>query len=295
LMPDAPQIWNSKAYAEAFSGDLENAKKSAQRYQALAPDDANSYDSLGEIVYMHGHFAEAAASFQTGFQKLPNAFGANMLRKAAWAHLREGNVAEADKVFAQYIEFRQKLGDTFIPLRQAQWAYLGGKHDAAKQQLESFAVEKSNSYAWAQLSIWERFEGQQSKAMEYAQKAIQGLASAPQYRNPVAIAAVLALPNAASEVWKQRMNGQPIAAIGMLISGDPDGAAQFLGEVRSKISPLQEYYWKDLHAVALYRAGKKDQAKVLLTIYSLPEAEEDAIVLCFAFPADQEIRRELKK
>ena len=91
------------------------------------------------------------------------------------------------------------------------------------------------------------------------------------------------------------MNGQPIAAIGMLVSKEPAEAAQFLEEARSKINPLQEYYWKDLHAIALYRSGKKAQAKALLTSYSLPEAEEDAVVLCFAFPADQQIRKELAK
>ncbi len=295
IMPESAQLWNSKGYAEAFSGDFENAQKSIQRYQAAAPDDANFYDSSGEILFLQGHFAEAAASFQTGFQKLPNAFGANMLRKAAWAHLRSGNVAEADKVFGQYVEFRQKMNDPFIPLRQAQWVYLTGKQDAAKRQLQSFAVEKKNPFAWAQLSIWERFEEHPAKAVEYAQKAMQGLPDAPQYRNTVAIAAVLAQPNAPAIVWKQRMNGQPIAAIGMLVSKEPAEAAQFLEEVRAKINPLQEYYWKDLHAIALYRSGKKAQAKALLTSYSLPEAEEDAVVLCFAFPADQQIRKELGK
>ena len=185
--------------------------------------------------------------------------------------------------------------DPFAPIERAQWEYLTGAQAAAKEHLEKFANESKLPNAWAQLSFWARFEGDQTKAAQLAQKAVSGLASSPQFRNSVAIAYVLAQPNAPAPVWIQRLNGSPAASIGMLASGDYTGAAQFLEQVRTRMNPLQEYYWRDLNAIALFRAGKKEEAKTLLRFYSLPETTEDSFILCFAFPADQEIRRQLAK
>ena len=295
LLPNSPSLWNAKGYAEAFGGDLNGAVQSMQRYQAVSPGDSNAYDSLGEIYFMYGRFAEAEASFLAGFAQQPGAQGGAMMRKAAWARLRSGDVAGSKKLFDQYLEFRKKNNDPFEPLARAQWEYFSGAKSAAKEHLEKFATESKFPNAWAQLSIWARFEGDQTKAAQLAQKAVAGLAAAPQFRNPVAFAYLLAQPNAPANVWIQRMNGSPVASLGMLASGDYVGAAQFLDQLREKTNPLQEYYWRDLNAIALFRAGKKDQAKALLRFYSLPETAEDSILLCYAFPADQEIRRELAK
>ena len=295
ILPDSPQLWNSKAYAEAFAGEFASAQKSIERYRILVPEDPNTFDSFGEILYLQGKFAEAEVAFLAGFAKQPEAFGGAMMRKGAWSRLRAGDLAGANKIYSQFIAFRKSKNDPFVPLREAQWLYLTGHHADAKTRLLEFANQSKSPVTWAQLSIWERKEGNQPKASEYAQKAIQALPAAPQQRNAVAIAALLAQPNASAEVWKQRMNGQPIAAIGMLASNQFSEAAQFLEQVRTKMNPLQESYWKDLHAIALYRAGNKDAAKALLKTYSLPETEEDGIVLCFAYPADQQIRRELAK
>ena len=295
ILPDSPQLWNSKAYAEAFSGQFPDAQKSIERYRTLVPEDPNAFDSLGEILYLQGKFAEAEVAFLAGFAKQPEAFAGAMMRKGAWSRLRAGDVAGANKIYSQFIAFRKSKNDPFVPLREAQWLYLTGMRADAKTRLLELANQTKSPVAWAQLSIWERSEGNQPKASEYAQKAVQALPTAPQQRNAVAIAALLAQPNASAEVWKQRMNGQPIAAIGMLASNQFAEAAQFLEQVRAKMNPLQESFWKDLHAIALYRAGNKDAAKALLKTYSLPETEEDGIVLCFAYPADQQIRKELAK
>lgn len=295
LLPNSAPLWNAKGYAEAFGGDLNGAVQSMQRYQAVSPGDTNANDSLGEVYYMYGRFAEAEASFVHGFAKQPGAQGGAMMRKAAWARLRSGDATGSRKLFDQYLDFRKKNNDPFEPLERAQWEYFTGARTAAKERLEKFAAESKFPNAWAQLSIWARFEGDQPRAAQLAQKAVAGLASAPQFRNPVAIAFVLAQPNAVAGVWVQRLNGSPIASVGMLASGDYAGAAQFLDQVRAKMNPLQEYYWRDLHAIALFKVGKKDEAKALLRLYSLPETTEDSIILCFAFPGDQEIRRELAK
>ena len=295
LLPDSPTLWNSKGYAEAFGGDLNGAVQSMQRYQALSPTDSNANDSLGEIYYMHGRFAEAEASFLAGFAKQPNALGGAMMRKAAWSRLRSGDVAGSKKLFDQYLQFRKKNNDPFEPIERAQWEYLTGAQPAAKERLEKFAIESKLPNAYAQLSLWARFEGDQPKAAQLAQKAVAGLARSPQFRNSVAVAYVLAQPNAPAPVWIRRFNGSAAASVGMLLSGDYAGAAQFLEQVRAKTNPLQEYYWRDLHSIALFRAGKKEEAKALLRLYSLPETTEDSFLLCFAFPADQEIRRQLAK
>ncbi len=295
ILPDSPQLWNSKAYAEAFAGEFANAQKSIEKYRNLVPEDPNTFDSLGEILYLQGKFAEAEVAFLAGFAKQPEAFGGAMMRKGAWARLRAGDLAGANKIYSQFIAFRKSKNDPFIPLRETQWLYLTGLHSEAKTLLLEFTNQTKSPVGWAQLSIWERNEGNRPKASEYAQKAVQALPSAPQQRNAVAIAALLSQPDASAEVWKQRMNGQPIAAIGMLASNQFADAAQFLEQVRARMNPLQESYWKDLHAIALYRAGNKDAAKALLKTYSLPETEEDGIVLCFAYPADQKIRTESAK
>ena len=295
LLPNSPALWNSKGYAEAFGGDLKAAIISMQRYQALSPGDSNANDSLGEIYYMHGRFAEAEASFVAGFDKQPSAQGGAMMRKAAWSRLRAGDLPGADKLFDQYLEFRTKNNDPFEPLTRAQWEYLTGRRKEAKARLEKFAAESKLPNVLAQQSIWARFEGDQPKASQLAQRAVSGLATAPQFRNPVAAAFLLSQPNAPAADWIKRFNGSPLSAIGMIASGDHAGAMQFLENLRSRSNPLQEYYWRDLLAISSFRVGKKEQAKALLSLYSFPEPAEDSIVLCFAYPADQQVRHELLK
>ena len=295
LRPASIQTWNSKAYSEAFLGDFEAAKKSLERYRELSPNDANVDDSIGEIYYMSGRFAEAEASFKAAFAKKPSFIGGNTMRKAAWARLRAGDVKGASSNYAEFIAFRKGLNDPSVELRLGQWEYLSGNRAAAKARLEKLASDAKHPAAAGQLSIWARSEGDRSKAEDWARKSIQSLPAAPQLRGVVGVAATLAQPDATAEVWKARFGGHPYAAVGMMASGHYEEAALHLAQARSKMNPLQEFFWRDLEAIALNKAGKKDQARKLLATYSLPETEEDAVVLCFAYPADAEARKQLGK
>ena len=295
LNPNAPQSWNLKAYVEVFLDNYKAAYQSVARYKALAPEDPNTQDSLGEIQYMFGKFAEAEEAFKAGFSKSPSFLGGTLLRKAAWARLRLGDLKGADANFGEYIEYRKSINDPFVEQRLGIWEYLSGNPAAGKTRLEKFAADGKHPAAYAQLAVWARLEGDRTKAEQFARMAVQTLAAMPQARGAVSIAAVLSQPDAGAEVWKTRFNDQPVAAIGMLLSGHYEQASAYLEKAREKMSPLSESYWRDLHAVALYKSGKTEQSAKLLARYCLPENEEDSILLGFAYPAESEIRKVLLK
>jgi Flp pilus assembly protein TadD len=155
LVPTNIVFWNTLAYAQAFAGDLEAAKRSIEEYRKLQPSDANSLDSLGELNFYEGSFAEAEKLFLQANALNNSALGGGELYRAALCRYLLGDLAKADELARQYLDYRNKHNDPLVAVREAVWLYTSGRKDEARQKVQSIP----SPVAKTQLAIWEIAEG----------------------------------------------------------------------------------------------------------------------------------------
>ena len=151
--PDDTELWNQLGYAQALAGDLESARKSFERYGQDPAHAANALDSEGEASFLNGKFAEAEKLFLAAHAKNGALPGGVDLLKAAYSHWLEGDLPGADKVFSQYMAFRNQEKDPLVLWRQAVWEYSTGRMDAAIARLSNVTGPAAN-VANAQLALW---------------------------------------------------------------------------------------------------------------------------------------------
>ena len=72
LFPDYPAALNELAYAEAFSGNLDQGYVVLDRYVQLQPDQPNPYDSYGEILRASGQYDAALEKYRMAIRVDPN-------------------------------------------------------------------------------------------------------------------------------------------------------------------------------------------------------------------------------
>src|SRR5207253_1344762 len=83
--PNNPAFLNSLAYVQAFAGDLAGARASIEAYRKAAPNDANADDSLGEIHFFAGRYADAERNFVDAYRRNKALVGGHELYRAAVA------------------------------------------------------------------------------------------------------------------------------------------------------------------------------------------------------------------
>jgi tetratricopeptide (TPR) repeat protein len=126
---------NSLGYAEGESGDLEAAKKTFDAY-GQRPDQAiNALDSLGEVYFMNGRFADAEKYFAQESARDPNFLKGAPLMKAAYAHWLGGDLAGADALMQKYLAYLAAQNDPLAAWREAVWLYATGRRDQAIAEL----------------------------------------------------------------------------------------------------------------------------------------------------------------
>ena len=112
LVPTNIVFWNTLAYAQTFAGDFEGSKRSIAEYERLQPSDANPVDSLGELNFYEGKFAEAEKLFLQANAMNNAALGGGELYRAALCRYLLGDQAKADDLVRQYLDFRSKHNDS---------------------------------------------------------------------------------------------------------------------------------------------------------------------------------------
>jgi tetratricopeptide (TPR) repeat protein len=156
--PDDALTLNALGYAQFFKGDLDAARKSLEEYAKRPGQDANGADSLGEILFMAGQFAEAERLFKDAHTKSPNLLSGGDLMKAAYAHWLGGDLPGADKMMEDYFKYRSEHGDQSVIWRRAVWEYATGRPDAAASRLKS-AMGPVGEVAQRQLLVWQNAAG----------------------------------------------------------------------------------------------------------------------------------------
>lgn len=142
LMPDDAAALNLLGYAQALNGDLTVAKTTLEAYGKRPGQFSNSLDSLGEIHFLHGKFAEAEKYFEEAHRRDPQFLKGWDLYKASLARLLAGDAAGAERLFRQYTDTRvkaiagpQTLGPQELLL--AQWDWQNGRAEAAIQRIRN--------------------------------------------------------------------------------------------------------------------------------------------------------------
>lgn len=88
LDPDYVSALNALAYTYADMDSTDKAISCLERYSAVAPEDANAFDSMGDLYFGLGRLEEAAAAFREALDIKPD-FRASAIKLALIAALRE--------------------------------------------------------------------------------------------------------------------------------------------------------------------------------------------------------------
>src|SRR5260370_42571482 len=97
---------NGLGYAEAEAGNLDAAKKALEDYARQPNQQTNALDSLGEVHFMNGRFAEAEKYFAQVTARDPSFLGGAARLKAAYARWFAGELPGADALMRRYLEAR---------------------------------------------------------------------------------------------------------------------------------------------------------------------------------------------
>ncbi|HLX45146.1 MAG TPA: hypothetical protein VKR43_16985 [Bryobacteraceae bacterium] len=128
-------VLNLLGYAQAYAGDLEAAKKSLEQYGTAAGQKTNALDSLGEVYFIRGRFADAEKYFLQAFQSDASFADGAELKKAAMARWLTGDLKGADEQMGRYLDARRNAHDPLVAWREATWDFITGRRDQAMAKL----------------------------------------------------------------------------------------------------------------------------------------------------------------
>jgi Tfp pilus assembly protein PilF len=151
--PGNADALNSLGYAEGESGDLEAAKKTFEAYGQVPNQANNGLDSLGEVYFMNGRFAEAEKYFAQVSARDPNFLKGAPLMKAAYAHWLDGDLAGADGLMQKYVAFLSKQNDPLVAWREAVWFYATGRSEQAMAALAKAPPDQAATME-RQRAVW---------------------------------------------------------------------------------------------------------------------------------------------
>ena len=151
--PANASAMNSLAYAEAYAGNFDAARKAIDEYGRQPGQKPNSLDSMGEIYFLQGRFKDAEKYFLEAQQADASLLSGADLLKAAYAHWLSGDLPGADLIAARYIEFRRNLRDPLLPWREATWQYATGRSAEAMAKLGRLAPNQKE-LAGRQTAVW---------------------------------------------------------------------------------------------------------------------------------------------
>jgi Flp pilus assembly protein TadD len=288
LEPGEAQRLNQLGYAQCWTHDLDGARQTLVKYQEMLPQDANPLDSLGDVHYYWGHFADAEKYYLQAHDKDAAFLGGGTLLKAAHARLMTGDIAGAGAIFGQYAAFRRSVNDPLVAYRQAQWDFLCGRRKKAMESLRQLGT----SPALSQLAVWLLQTGDRDGAREAAGRAA-AIADTPGAARQAALSVSLLSPKAAEE----RFPGPQGALLrklalgyGLLFNQEFAAAAPIFQELFGQASPSDPAPLGVMLAWTLIETGRVKDATDPLTPNPLPNAGGDDLLESVAFPRIFQLR-----
>jgi tetratricopeptide (TPR) repeat protein len=151
--PENADALNSLGYTEGESGNVDAAKKTFEAYGRLPDQATNALDSMGEVFFMNGHFAEAETYFARVSARDPNFLEGAPLMKAAYAHWLGGDLAGADALMQKHLAFLAKQRDPLAVRREAAWLYATGRTEQASAALSKAPPDQAATVE-RQRAVW---------------------------------------------------------------------------------------------------------------------------------------------
>ena len=297
--PSRTELWNSRAYAQAYAGDIEGARRSLERYRQGDPDSPNVYDSLGEVYFHCRGYSDAVRYFLETCAKAPDFQGSVALVKAARARLMLGDLSGADELFQQYTELRRQAGDPWIDYRAAEWEFTTGRRRQAIDSLGKLALRDGLDAdvlisAHAQLSIWALLTGESEAARRHADAAVE-IAGRRPVRALALLCRFLAQAPAGAGQWRQRAEqafpGPAMAALRkqaliytFLLSRNYKDAGVLLRESWEKATSFDRDEIQVLLGWTLVETGQAGEARSLLAVDPLVQPGTESVFYCLIFP-----------
>ena len=260
---------NTLAYAKAFAGDLDGARRVLARYAEVSPGDANVQDTLGDVHFQLGRFAEAEKYYVEAHRLNPAMLGGGDLYRAALGAYFAGDTRRADTHFANWLAIRKRGGDPVLAVREAVWEASTARVAQARMRLGQLvqvpgSTAELRAAAAAQLAVFDKAAGARAVA-----PVVPGNASA-------AVAQFLCQPDAAPQVWAQRAESLPAGVRAVLL-----GYALLLNGHFAQAVPVWRKTWESTHptndsdarvmlAWALSASGQGAEAKRLLARAPMP-------------------------
>jgi tetratricopeptide (TPR) repeat protein len=167
--PENAAALNGLGYAQGEAGDLEGAKKTLEQYGQRPEQAINALDSLGEVHFMNGRFAEAEKYFTQATARQANFLSGAPVMKAAYAHWLGGDLAGADALMQKYLASQNPQQ---LVWRQAVWLYATGRLEQALAMLDKTPPEQAAAMA-RQRSVW-RGEVHPPDDLEQLKKIFEG-------------------------------------------------------------------------------------------------------------------------
>jgi tetratricopeptide (TPR) repeat protein len=293
LEPENTGLLNVLGYAEAYNGNLEAARSVLERYRALDPKGINPLDSLGEVHFYLGKFAEAEKYFLEAEKLQPGAATAVQVLKAAQARYLAGDTSGADTLEARAQRAAQSSGNLLSEFRHTQWLYITSRRDQAISAAEVAAKGQHPEAAplsVLQLAVWKLDAGDRERAKALA------AAAASSSRNPgiQRLAAIIQSMAGDAVTGLDPSSASAAQAYAALFAKDFAKAAESFKALLVKSSPAVDGELRTMLALALNETGRKDEARALLSRYFIPiGSSEDALLATHAFPHFLELRRAL--
>ncbi len=301
--PDSVEVLNQLAYAEAYSGDLEGARKTVAAYRALRPEDPNAFDTLGDALYYHNRYVEAAGAFQQAFRMNRDFANSVPEYKAAYALLWAGDREQADQVFQSYLATREQKKDPQARFKAAEWRYYSGRRAEGLAAIERIADEPNiprglQAVAHAQATFWSLQAGDASRARRHAATS-RAIGS----NSPIAALAVFVTQPAGSAAeWVARVDrlfaGRPAAntlrptflAVPLLLGGHFAQAEGPLVEWQKQTNGQVGDPVAVFRAWALIENGRVEEAAPLLQYTPLIPATGMPALATLGFPRIFQLR-----
>jgi tetratricopeptide (TPR) repeat protein len=202
-VPTDRNAWNQFGYTLAWSGDFSAALQAMKDYGARWPTDPNPIDSTGDLYYMYGRFADAAANYLKAHEKSPEFLNGGDLYKAAWAQFRAGDKVKAESSFEQYRKTQKKVDAPSLTLLGIDWLYRTGREKEAMALLRKVAETSTQAGAasqyWSQLVIYDLLAKDRLAAAKDA-----AIDATKPGSNLSTVARFAALPSASASEWQNR-------------------------------------------------------------------------------------------
>lgn len=143
IAANRPGVKNILAYAESLAGNCAEGKRLLEENSRIAEEEANALDSLGEISFFCGEFAEAEQYFLASGPKWSGArLSQNVVEplKAAAARIMTGDTAGANQMASAHFQKMSKANPQAVSSLQSVWTSISG---AANPEARRKAIEAS--------------------------------------------------------------------------------------------------------------------------------------------------------